>query len=108
RRRKPTKESSAVELSERMPIPEGSIAEPPSDQCIHTLFEAQARKRPDAVAVEYENARLTYAELDARANRLAHHLRALGVGPEVRVGVLLERGPELIISILAILKAGGC
>ncbi|MBB4636050.1 non-ribosomal peptide synthetase [Longimicrobium terrae] len=75
--------------------------------CIHTLFEAQVARTPDAVAVTFVGEHLTYAELDQRANRLAHHLRSLGVGPEVRVGISLERGPEMMIGLLAILKAGG-
>ncbi|HEV3049820.1 MAG TPA: amino acid adenylation domain-containing protein, partial [Longimicrobium sp.] len=79
----------------------------PADRCIHELFEAQAVRTPDAVAVVFEDASLTYAELNARANRLAHHLRAHGVGPEVRVGVLMERSLEMVVSLLAVLKAGG-
>jgi amino acid adenylation domain-containing protein len=77
------------------------------DACLHELFEAQAERTPDATALVYENKRLTYAELNARANRLAHHLMSLGVGPESRVGVLLERSPEMVVSLLAVLKAGG-
>ncbi|HEV2150063.1 MAG TPA: amino acid adenylation domain-containing protein [Longimicrobiaceae bacterium] len=80
----------------------------PRELCIHERFEAQVRERPEAVALFWGAEQLTYAELDARANRLAHHLARLGVGPETRVGVLLERGLELIVSILAVLKAGGC
>jgi amino acid adenylation domain-containing protein len=79
----------------------------PREACIHTLFQAQAAERPDAVALEWDGVRLTYAELDGRANQLAHHLAARGVGPDARVGVLLERGPKMVVSFLAVLKAGG-
>jgi amino acid adenylation domain-containing protein len=80
----------------------------PRGACIHDLFEARVRERPEAEALRWGAEALTYAELDARANRLAHHLARGGVGPEARVGVLLERGVEMIVSILAVLKAGGC
>ncbi|HYR08161.1 MAG TPA: condensation domain-containing protein, partial [Longimicrobium sp.] len=80
----------------------------PRGVCVHELFEAQVRERPDAVALAWGDESLTYRELDARANRLANHLVRLGVGPDDRVGVLLERSAELIVSILAVLKAGGC
>ena len=82
-------------------------AEHPADRCIHQVFEAQAAKTPDAVAVTFEDQSLTYAQLNARANRLAHHLQARGVGPEVRVGLFLERGLEMVVAILGTLKAGG-
>jgi amino acid adenylation domain-containing protein len=82
-------------------------AEYPADRCIHELFEAQATRTPEAVAVRFEEERLTYAELNARANQLAHHLRRHGVGAEVRVGVLMERSVEMVVSLLAVLKAGG-
>jgi amino acid adenylation domain-containing protein len=82
-------------------------AEYPANRCIHELFEAQAARTPDAVAVRFEEESLTYAELNARANRLAHYLRGRGVGPEVRVGVLVERSPSLIAAVLGVLKAGG-
>jgi amino acid adenylation domain-containing protein len=84
-----------------------TAAEVPTDRCIHELFAEQAERTPGAVAVVVEEAELTYAELDERANRLAHHLVRVGVGPEARVGVCLERGMEMIISLLAVLKAGG-
>jgi amino acid adenylation domain-containing protein len=80
----------------------------PRGVCVHDLFDTQVRERPDAVALAWGEESLSYAELDARANRLANHLVRLGVGPESRVGVLLERSVELIVSILAVLKAGGC
>ncbi len=82
-------------------------AEYPAAACIHHLFEAQVERTPDAVAVVFERERLTYAELNGRANRLAHHLVRLGVGPEVRVGICQERGASLVVSLLAVLKAGG-
>jgi amino acid adenylation domain-containing protein len=78
-----------------------------AERCIHHLFEAQAARTPDAVAVVHGERTVTYRELDARANRLAHHLRSLGVGPEVLVGFCVERSPEQLAGLLAILKAGG-
>jgi amino acid adenylation domain-containing protein len=85
----------------------GATADRPSDLCIHQLFEAQVARIPDAIALVFEAAELTYGELNRRANQLAHHLRALGVGPEVPVGICLERSPEMVIALLGILKAGG-
>ena len=74
---------------------------------IHALVEAQARRTPHAPAVTFERETLTFAELEDRAGRLAAFLRGRGVGPEVRVGVCMERSPELVVSLLAVLKAGG-
>jgi non-ribosomal peptide synthetase component F len=71
------------------------------------LFAAQAVRTPDAVAVVFEDRTLSYAALDAHANRLAHHLQSLGVGPETMVGLCVERSPEMVIGLLGILKAGG-
>jgi amino acid adenylation domain-containing protein len=75
--------------------------------CLHHLFEAQAARTPDAVAVVFEEEQLTYAELDARANQLAQHLRRLGVDAEDLVGICVERSPEMLVGLLGILKAGG-
>ncbi len=79
----------------------------PQDRCIHQLFEARVDETPDAVAVVFEEQQLSYAELNRRANQLAHHLISLGVGPEVRVAIWVERSIEMIIGLLGILKAGG-
>jgi amino acid adenylation domain-containing protein len=82
-------------------------AEFESLDCIHTLFEAQAARTPDSVAVVYEGRELSYRELNGRANQLARHLRAQGVGPDVLVGVYIERSVEMVVGVLAVLKAGG-
>ncbi|MEO1375494.1 MAG: condensation domain-containing protein, partial [Cyanobacteria bacterium J06635_10] len=74
--------------------------------CIHELFEIQVEKTPDAIALVHNNCQLTYRELNNRANQLAHYLQTLGVKPESKVGVYLERNLELVIGILGILKAG--
>ena len=84
-----------------------SSAAPPPYAPVHVLFARQAAQTPDAQALTYRGIHLTYDELNRRANRLAHHLRGLGVGPDARVGVALRREPELVVSLLAILKAGG-
>ncbi|MDX6502481.1 MAG: hypothetical protein QOG23_5745, partial [Blastocatellia bacterium] len=82
-------------------------AEYASSQTINQLFEAQAQKTPGADALVCGHERLSYRELNRRANRLAHHLRRLGVGPEVRVGVCVERTADLLVALLGVLKAGG-
>jgi amino acid adenylation domain-containing protein len=79
----------------------------PQDTCFHQLFEAQVARTPDAVAVIFEAQALTYRELNVRANQLARHLRALGIGPEVLVGICVERSFEMMVGLLGILKAGG-
>ncbi|MEA5549509.1 amino acid adenylation domain-containing protein [Anabaena cylindrica UHCC 0172] len=79
----------------------------PKHTCIHQLFAAQAEKTPDAVAVIFGEQQLTYGELNAQANQLAHYLQSLGVGAEVLVGICVERSLEMIIALLAVLKAGG-
>jgi amino acid adenylation domain-containing protein len=84
-----------------------AVAPIPEDAALHRLFEAWAAFAPWAVAVVHEVEALTYGELDARANRLARRLRALGVGPEVPVGLSVERSLDLIVGMLGILKAGG-
>lgn len=79
----------------------------PSDQCIHQLFEAQVQRTPERVALICGNARVTYRELNRRANRLARQLRSRGVGREALVGVFLERSVEMVVALLGVLKAGG-
>ncbi len=81
--------------------------QPPSgEQCIHELFEVQVKQTPDAIVLVYEEHQLSYAQLNQRANQLAHYLQGRGVGPEQRVGLCLERSLEMVIALLAILKAG--
>ncbi|NUU37569.1 non-ribosomal peptide synthetase [Pseudomonas sp. C2B4] len=79
----------------------------PASPTLHQLFEAQAAQRPTAIALSYEGEHLSYAALNAQANRLARKLREQGVGPEVKVGIATERAMPLVVGLLAILKAGG-
>lgn len=79
----------------------------PPETCTHQLFEAQAAQTPEATAVIFQDTRLTYRELNAQANQLAHHLRELGVGPDTLVGLCVERSLGMLVGLLAILKAGG-
>ena len=85
----------------------GEMTAYPREATIPGLFSEVAAERPEAVAVSFGDRVLSYGELERRANRLAQHLRGLGVGPEVPVGLCLERGLDLIVAVLAILKAGG-
>src|SRR5262249_17981718 len=78
----------------------------PQDATIQELFEEQVRNSPDAIAVVFEGQQLSYAELNRRANRLAHQLRKRGAGPELIVGIAVERSLEMIVALLATLKAG--
>ncbi|HEV7506854.1 MAG TPA: non-ribosomal peptide synthase/polyketide synthase [Thermoanaerobaculia bacterium] len=78
-----------------------------ASRCLHELVEEQAARRPDAVALAWEDGELSYAELDRQANRLARRLRRLGVGPEVLVGLCTDRSPGMVLGLLAVLKAGG-
>ncbi|MEH2136766.1 amino acid adenylation domain-containing protein [Nostoc sp.] len=79
----------------------------PIDKCVHQLFEEQVERTPNAVAVVFENQKLTYHELNCRANQLAHYLQSLGVGADVLVGICVERSLEMVVGLLGILKAGG-
>jgi len=85
----------------------GTRAETPGDRTICWLFEQQAAQNPHAPAVVFDGRQYTYRELNGRANQLAHRLRALGVGPEIRVGICLERCLEMVEGVLGVLKAGG-
>jgi amino acid adenylation domain-containing protein len=76
-------------------------------RCVQHLFEAQVRRAPHAVALSFENTDVTYRELNSRANKVAHYLKRFGVGPEILVGISLERSPDMIVALLATLKAGG-
>ena len=82
-------------------------AEYPKELCVHQLFEEQVGRDPEAIAVVYEDRALSYGELNEQANRLAHHLRSLGVKPDSRVAICVERSLEMVVGLLAILKAGG-
>jgi len=77
-----------------------------SDQCLHHLIEAQVSRAPEALAIAFEDQQLTYRELNRQANRLAHHLQKLGVGPDVLVGLCVERSAAMVVGLLGVLKAG--
>ena len=82
-------------------------ADYPNNKCIHQLFESQVEQTPDNIAVSFDEKQLTYRELNCQANKVAHYLQTLNVGPEVIVGICLERSLDLVIGLLGILKAGG-
>ncbi|MEX2746491.1 condensation domain-containing protein, partial [Rhizobium mongolense] len=106
----PVRELEVLSSDERSYLLEDlnrTAADYPSDVCVHELFEAQVQRAPDAVAVVHEDDELSYGELNARANRLAHHLIGLGVRPDQPVAICLERSPAMVVGLLAILKAGG-
>jgi amino acid adenylation domain-containing protein len=98
---------SAEEQHQILTLWNNTDADYPRQQCVHQLFEAQAAQTPDAVAVLDPDERLTYRELNQRANQLAHYLRQRGVGPEVLVGLCMERSVAMVVGVLGILKAGG-
>ncbi|HEX8319553.1 amino acid adenylation domain-containing protein, partial [Longimicrobium sp.] len=108
--RQPVEGLALLSADERTQVLEAwnrTAGEYPADRCIHELFQAQAERTPNAEAVVFEDRSLTYAELNARANRLAHHLRERGVGPDARVAVCVERSAEMVVALLAVMKAGG-
>jgi myxalamid-type nonribosomal peptide synthetase MxaA len=76
------------------------------NKCIHQLFESQVERTPNAMAIEFEDSRLTYQELNCRANQLAHYLRSLNIGPDIIVGICMKRSIELIVALLGVLKSG--
>jgi non-ribosomal peptide synthetase component F len=79
----------------------------PTNTCLPQLIEDQVERTPDALAVIFKDTQLTYRELNARANQLAHYLQQLGVGPDVLVGLCVERSLDMVVGLLGILKAGG-
>ncbi|MGB0598427.1 MAG: amino acid adenylation domain-containing protein [Rubripirellula sp.] len=79
----------------------------PAESCIHRIFERQVEQFSEAIALRFEDSQITYGELNLRANRLAHYLKTKGVGPNVLVGICLERSVDMVVSIFAVLKAGG-
>jgi amino acid adenylation domain-containing protein len=84
-----------------------TAADYPKDKCIHHLFEEQAERTPEAIALEFEDQQITYRELNQRANQLAHYLTTLGIGPEKLVGICVEPSIEMVVGLLGILKAAG-
>jgi non-ribosomal peptide synthetase component F len=85
----------------------GSAAGCTEERCLHQLFEEQVEKTPEAIAVVYDDQVLSYGELNRQANQLAHYLKKMGVKPDTRVGICVERGMDMIVGLLGILKSGG-
>jgi amino acid adenylation domain-containing protein/non-ribosomal peptide synthase protein (TIGR01720 family) len=105
----PLSELESLSNEERIHIVEGfnQTSETFPEECIHKLFEVRARQTPDAVAVVCGSDKLTYAQLNERANQLAHYLQKLGIGPDIPVGLCLERSTDFVACLLGIMKAGG-
>lgn len=98
--------SSSEQDSQRVLIEWNATERSYPQRCVHEMFAEQARLHPQALAVVYEDQRLSYGELEARSNQLAHYLRSMGVGAETIVGLCVERSLEMVIGLLGILKAG--
>ncbi|MEG5035145.1 amino acid adenylation domain-containing protein [Microcoleus sp. AT3-D2] len=98
---------TAAELHQQLVEWNNTHKDYPKDKCIHQLFEEQVEKSPDATAVIFEDTHLSYQELNRRSNQLAHRLRKLGVGPDVLVGICVERSLSMLVAVLGVLKAGG-
>ncbi|MET1080990.1 MAG: amino acid adenylation domain-containing protein [Pseudomonas sp.] len=108
--RTPLQALEVLPLGEREQLLAGlgsGARQPRAGTLVHRQFERQVARTPEAVALEFEHQRISYRTLNEQANQLAHHLRGLGVGPDQRVAVFLERGPGLVLALLATLKAGG-
>jgi len=98
---------SAAERRQLISDWNGTAVSYPQDRCLHELFADRVERRPDAVAAVFGDDELCYGELDRRANQLAHHLRGVGVGPDIVVGLCIERSLDMVVGLLGILKAGG-
>ncbi|WP_431887133.1 AMP-binding protein, partial [Micromonospora wenchangensis] len=103
---RPIDQLSLLDERERAQVLRQAVPSP-VEQGVVARFAGRVAADPDAVAVTFEDTTLTYRDLDTRANRLAHHLRAHGVGPDTLVAVCLRRSPELIVAVLAVARAGG-
>ncbi|QVN09286.1 amino acid adenylation domain-containing protein [Pseudomonas rhodesiae] len=107
---RPLQDLAMLDMTERQQILEqwnATARDYPQNQWVHHLIEAQAKRQPQATALVFAEQRIDYAELNRRANRLAHRLIEAGVGPDVRVGLAVERSFDMVIGLLAVLKAGG-